>query len=49
MAAGALNPENDKDVLCIGMQNQLLLYDVENNSDLQYKEVPDGINALVFG
>merc|ERR1711871_334381 len=49
LATGPLNPGSANDILCIGMQNQLLLYDVENNSDLQYKEVPDGINALVFG
>jgi len=49
ICAGPLNPALQHDILCVGMQNQLLLYDVENNQDLQYKEVPDGINDLIFG
>ena len=47
--AGALDPNLGRDVLLVGMHNQLLVFDVELNQDLIYKEVPDGINALRFG
>ena len=39
VAAGGLNPALDRDVLLVGSQTNLLAYDVEQNSDLFYKEV----------
>lgn len=35
-----------RDVLLVGMAAALLVYDVEMNSDVFYKEVPDGVNAM---
>eukprot|EP00656_Telonema_subtile_P027317 TRINITY_DN2936_c0_g1_i4.p1 TRINITY_DN2936_c0_g1~~TRINITY_DN2936_c0_g1_i4.p1 ORF type:complete len:708 (+),score=238.48 TRINITY_DN2936_c0_g1_i4:70-2193(+) len=49
LASGALDPSLGRDVLLIGMHNQLLVFDVEENADLIFKEVPDGINSLTFG
>lgn len=49
LAAGPLNPTLGRDVLLVGMRNQLLVFDVEKNEDLIFKEVPDGINALRYG
>merc|ERR1712074_525697 len=37
------------DALVIGSQTNILAYDVMNNSDLFYKDVPDGVNSLIFG
>lgn len=40
VCAGALNPSRpDRDVLVIGTPTNVLAYDVEDNSDLFYKEV----------
>lgn len=38
-----------RDALLVGTQSNLLCYDVEQNSDLFYKEVPEGLNAIAFG
>ena len=45
IAAGALNPTLGRDVLLVGSQTNLLAYDIEQNSDLFYKEV--GIVCLI--
>jgi len=42
LAAGKLNPNVGSDVLLIGSQTNLLVYDVEKNSELFYKEVCTG-------
>lgn len=47
--AGALNPALNRDVLMVGTQTSLMVYDVEENSDLFYKEVHDGVNVIAFG
>ena len=49
LAAGRLNPALDRDILLIGTQTNILAYDVENNSDIFYKDVPDGVNRMIFG
>ncbi|XP_064437112.1 Bardet-Biedl syndrome 2 protein isoform X2 [Mirounga angustirostris] len=49
LTAGALNPELGYDALLVGTQTNLLAYDVYNNSDLFYREVADGANAIVLG
>lgn len=49
LTAGALRPQSVADVLLVGTPTALLAYDVEANSDLFYKEVPDGVNAVIFG
>lgn len=38
-----------RDALLVGTQTNLLCYDVEENSDLFYKDVPEGLNAIAFG
>ncbi|XP_077966943.1 BBSome complex member BBS2-like isoform X2 [Styela clava] len=47
--AGSLDEHEGRDVLAVGTATNLLLYDVHNNKDLFYKEVPDGVNALEIG
>eukprot|EP01012_Entosiphon_sulcatum_P024785 TRINITY_DN3001_c0_g1_i1.p1 TRINITY_DN3001_c0_g1~~TRINITY_DN3001_c0_g1_i1.p1 ORF type:complete len:716 (+),score=211.22 TRINITY_DN3001_c0_g1_i1:102-2249(+) len=49
LVAGNLNPKATSDTLLVGTQTNLLAYDVENNKDVFYKEIPDGINSMVFG
>uniref|UniRef100_A0A5F8G960 BBSome complex member BBS2 n=1 Tax=Monodelphis domestica TaxID=13616 RepID=A0A5F8G960_MONDO len=49
LTAGILNPELGYDSLLVGTQTNLLAYDVYNNSDLFYREVTDGANAIVLG
>ncbi|XP_010363741.1 Bardet-Biedl syndrome 2 protein isoform X2 [Rhinopithecus roxellana] len=49
LTAGVLNPELGYDALLVGTQTNLLAYDVCNNSDLFYREVADGANAIVLG
>ncbi|XP_075796511.1 BBSome complex member BBS2 isoform X3 [Pelodiscus sinensis] len=49
LTAGVLNPQLGYDCLLVGTQTNLLAYDVFNNSDLFYKEVTDGANAIVLG
>ncbi|ELU16233.1 hypothetical protein CAPTEDRAFT_171644 [Capitella teleta] len=49
VTAGQMNPETKNDVLLVGTQTNVLAYDVENNSDLFYKDTPDGANAVVVG
>ena len=39
LAAGKLDERVERDVLAIGTPTTLLAYDVENNSDLFFKEV----------
>ncbi|KAK6191700.1 hypothetical protein SNE40_003318 [Patella caerulea] len=49
VSAGNLVSESQKDVLVVGTQTNILAYDVDNNSDLFYKDTPDGSNAVVIG
>jgi len=35
--------------LLVGTETNLLCYDVEENADLFYKDVPEGLNAIAFG
>ncbi|XP_014663273.1 PREDICTED: Bardet-Biedl syndrome 2 protein homolog isoform X2 [Priapulus caudatus] len=49
VSAGRLDPSSDADCLVIGTQTNVLAYDVQNNSDLFYKDVSDGVNSIVLG
>ncbi|XP_010220772.1 PREDICTED: Bardet-Biedl syndrome 2 protein [Tinamus guttatus] len=49
LTSGVLNPQLGYDSLLVGTQTNLLAYDVHNNSDLFYREVSDGANAIVLG
>jgi Bardet-Biedl syndrome 2 protein len=33
----------------VGTQTNLMAYDVERNSDMYYKDVPDGVHVMAFG
>mmetsp|Transcript_47298 Transcript_47298/g.109459 ORF Transcript_47298/g.109459 Transcript_47298/m.109459 type:complete len:719 (+) Transcript_47298:144-2300(+) len=49
VVAGLLNPNLGHDVLMVGTQTSLMVYDVEENADLFFKEVHDGVNVIAFG
>ncbi len=50
VACGTIDPKLDnKDVLCVGTRTNLLAYNVNDNTDLFYKEVQDGIDSLLCG
>jgi len=49
VVTGKLNPTLGRDVLMVGTQTSLMVYDVEKNADLFFKEVHDGVNVIAFG
>ncbi|KAL5007643.1 hypothetical protein ScPMuIL_016449 [Solemya velum] len=49
LGAGRLDVNSDKDVLAVGTQTNLMVYDVNNNSDIFYRETPDGSNSITIG
>ncbi|MBN3311028.1 BBSome complex member BBS2 [Amia ocellicauda] len=49
LTAGTLAPDSACDSLLVGSQTNLLAYDVHNNTDIFYREVTDGANAIVLG
>ena len=49
LAASNLNPSVSRDCLLIGTPTNLLAYDVDQNADLFYKDIPDGVNAIAVG
>ncbi|XP_054272128.1 Bardet-Biedl syndrome 2 protein homolog [Macrosteles quadrilineatus] len=49
ICAGRLNEEDDKDILLIGTASNILAYHVENNCDIFYKDVADGVNTITIG
>ena len=48
ITAGQLNVNSQNDVLVVGTQTNLLAYDVENNSDLFYKDVSPYIYIYIY-
>ncbi|RXN18279.1 Bardet-Biedl syndrome 2 [Labeo rohita] len=49
LTAGTLGPNTTGHTLLVGSQTNLLAYDVHDNTDIFYKEVSDGANAIVLG
>lgn len=44
-----MNNTSKKTSLLVGTQTNLLAYDVEENADVFYKEVPDGVQSMTVG
>jgi Bardet-Biedl syndrome 2 protein len=44
-----LPSSGERDSLLVGTETNLMAYDVDRNSDLFYKDVPDGVHSLIFG
>ncbi|CAK1550736.1 unnamed protein product [Leptosia nina] len=49
LAAAPLKEDCTRDILLIGSPTQILAYDVHDNSDLFFKEAPDGVNVITTG
>ncbi|XP_071957615.1 BBSome complex member BBS2-like [Antedon mediterranea] len=49
LASGALDAIGVHDHLVVGTPTNILAYDVQNNTDLFYKDAPDGVNDIVIG
>lgn len=49
LTSGRLVADGEGDTLCVGTQTNLLAYNVEDNSDLFFKDVPDGVSTLLYG
>ncbi|XP_043981718.1 Bardet-Biedl syndrome 2 protein homolog [Gambusia affinis] len=49
LTAGTLRPNTTGDTLLVGSQTNLLAYDVHDNTDVFYRDVTDGANAIVLG
>lgn len=43
---GSLLLESEHDVLLVGMESNILAYDVEQNAEIFFKDVPDGVRAM---
>ncbi|KAL4704240.1 hypothetical protein ACJJTC_016258 [Scirpophaga incertulas] len=46
LAAGPLKPDAARDMLLIGSPSQILAYDVHENTDLFFRDAPDGVNVI---
>lgn len=49
LCSGAIAPDKDNDILLVGTGTSVLAYDVHANSELFFKEVPDGLYSMCFG
>lgn len=49
LAAGPLAPHLSRDILLIGTSNSMQAYDVQDNRDLFFRDVPDAATAAAFG
>ncbi|XP_026740823.1 Bardet-Biedl syndrome 2 protein-like isoform X3 [Trichoplusia ni] len=49
LACGPLKTDSNRDMLLIGSPTQILAYDVHDNTDLFFKEAPDGVNVIITG
>lgn len=49
IAAGPMYRTSDRYYLFVGTQTNVFGYDVENNKDLFFKEVVDGVNCILTG
>ncbi|KAL1508789.1 hypothetical protein AB1Y20_004884 [Prymnesium parvum] len=49
LACGRLSAKMKREVLLVGAQTTVLAYDVQENSDLFFKDAPDGVNTIVVG
>ncbi|XP_063052936.1 Bardet-Biedl syndrome 2 protein homolog [Engraulis encrasicolus] len=49
LTAGRLGANTVGDTLLVGSQTNLLAYDVHDNTDIFYREVTDGANAITLG
>ena len=49
LACGRLDPKMNREVLLVGAQTTLLCYDINENMDVFFKDVPDGVNTIVVG
>ncbi|KAG1682561.1 Bardet-Biedl syndrome 2 [Nymphon striatum] len=49
LCCGKLKPNSNQDILVVGTATSVLAYDVFNNSELFYREVPDGANVMSVG
>ncbi|DBA02908.1 TPA: hypothetical protein N0F65_005935 [Lagenidium giganteum] len=48
LSVGKFQETDAGDTLMVGTQSSLLAYNVEKNSDIFYKDVPDGVNTMLF-
>jgi len=49
LCAGRLDASLGRDVLMLGTETNVHVYDVEKNSDLFYVDAADGVTAMLFG
>ncbi|OQR96281.1 bardet-Biedl syndrome 2 protein [Achlya hypogyna] len=49
LCVGKFKDADAGDTLVVGTQANILGYNVEKNSDTFYKDVPDGVNTMLFG
>nr|KAG5709090.1 hypothetical protein BaRGS_028546 [Batillaria attramentaria] len=49
IATGRLTDGSEKDTLVVGTATNVMAYDVDNNTDIFYRDAPDGANAIVVG
>ncbi|MEW5314625.1 MAG: hypothetical protein WDW38_006104 [Sanguina aurantia] len=49
LVAGLLGDAHAKDMLLVGTHSNLQCYDVDQNKDMFFKDIPDGVNSALVG
>lgn len=49
IATGKLSPDSDKEYLAIGTENNILVYQVDDNMEIFFKDIPEAIRCMVIG
>lgn len=49
ITAGIFLPDDDKDILIIGTDTNILVYHVHDNKDIFYRDCSDGVRAIALG
>ena len=49
LECGQLDPEKPSEMLLIGSESNILVYDVDNNADVFDQEVSDGLTCIAYG
>ncbi|KAJ3216174.1 mitofusin [Dinochytrium kinnereticum] len=48
LCAGRIDPKLSRDILAIGTKNSLWVYDVHDNCDYFFKDIPEGVGVLIL-
>lgn len=49
ISTGCMKKNSPNEVLVIGTPTSMFIYDVQNNADILYRDIPDGANVVTIG